>query len=92
MLQSLLPIIVILSVGLLAVLAALSLLLFPKAKPFAPGLAFLAGIGACWALAISAMVMDPARWSRSAGTLIITFPAIWLAGLNLAKAWRARAA
>jgi hydrogenase/urease accessory protein HupE len=82
---------VILAVGLSATLAALSLRLSPKTRPFATGLTFLALMGTGWALAISAMVLDPPRWSHSAGMLVLTLPTAWLAGWNLTKAWRARA-
>lgn len=83
--------IVILSAGLLAALAALSLRLFPKTRPFAPGLTILSLTATGWALAISAMILDPPRWSRSAGMLLFTLPTAWLAGWNLTKAWRRRA-
>jgi hypothetical protein len=86
-----LSLIVILSTGLLAAVAALSLLLFPKTRPFALGLAIVSCLVTCWALAISALVMDPPRWSRTLGILVFTLPSAWLAGWNLTKAWRARA-
>jgi hypothetical protein len=87
-----LPMILILSVGLLAMLAAASLFRFPKTKPFAPWLVILAWMGTCWALAITGMVLDASRAMRWAPFVLLTLPLTWFAGLNLAKAWRALAA
>jgi len=81
-----------LGIGALVTLAALSLRLFPKTRPFAAGLAFLAMAATVVALAITAWIDDPPRWSRSAGLIAFILPTTFLASLNLLKAWRARRA
>ena len=88
MLHALLPVIAILSIGAAATLAALSLRLFAKTRPFAAGLAFLAMAATVIALAVSAGFDDPPRWWRSVSMIGLMFPAIFLAVLNLQKAWR----
>lgn len=90
MTQAFLALALILAFGALATLAALSLRLFPRTRPFATGLAFLAMAATVAALALSAWMDDPSRWSRSAAMLVFVLPAIFLASFRLLKAWRVR--
>jgi len=90
--QAFLDLGLILGIGALTTLAALSLRLFPRTRPFAAGVAFLAMAATVAALAIAAWIDDPPRWSRSVGMIVIILPTILFASLNLLKAWRARRA
>jgi len=92
MLQAFLQLGLILGAGLAAALAMVAVTHRAALRPYRLSLVLLTYMATVWALAIMAMVEDPARWYHGGSTIFLSFGPTALIALNLVRIRRRQAA